>query len=246
MLKEFSDVAFDLGLNSRVIFGDQTTLEVMYSQLFTKPWMFMGSSIINGFGNSIDVGLSTFTVVGPSSLNLQNIVLQGIQASTLGISYDGVLGLRDAELWFSQDYTFSSGRCVFDNQVDISGGYEFRYTTTSISTIKSYGMLRINNGTSFNYDPAVLARDLIAMDDVTSIFFLNGCTLESSAVGMRLTNGTLMADNYNRLYNDLAVTTTDGFSFGNWIAENDLNIVLLPGASLNLESGFLSYNNAGA
>ncbi len=216
---------------------------MMYSQPLSKNLTFIGHTFMNGFGNSINLGSSTLNIVGPSSLRVQNLGLQGVQNHSINVAYDGMLGLQNTDLFLSQDYSFTSGRCVFENQVKISGGHEFRYTTTSTSMIKPYGTVSFENGTTLHYNPPVLNRDLFAMENATSVLSLHGATIITSTVGLRLTRGTLTLDSHNELFNDFALTSTEGFSFGNTIGDNDLSIVMLPGASLELKSGFLNYNN---
>ncbi len=246
VFKEFSDDAFNLGSGATVIFGDQTTLEVMYSQSLSKDLIFTGNTVMNGFGNSMNLGSSTLNVVGSSSLKVKNFVLQGVQDHNINVAYNGALLLQDVKLLLSQDYSFTSGRCVFENQVLISGGKEFKYTTTSTSMIKSLGTVCFDHQTTFSYDPVIAKNNLFAMEDVTSVLFLNSCTIKASKVGLKLTRGTLMVDNYNALFNDSASYVTQGFMFGSGIVADSLNVVIFPGASLDLKSGFLSYNNVNA
>lgn len=88
-------------------------------------------------------------------------------------------------------------------------------------------------------------RDLLVMQDKSSRLVLNGATLRSSHAGMRLTNGTLLVKHKNFLenYNNPRQRKSMAISLGNGVAENDLDIELFPGASLNLTKGLLDYAN---
>ena len=88
-------------------------------------------------------------------------------------------------------------------------------------------------------------RDLLAMEDKSSRLFLNGATLRSSHAGMRLTNGTLVVDHKSFLdnYNNRNQRKSMAISLGNGVRENDLDVELFPGASLNLTQGLLDYAN---
>jgi len=80
------------------------------------------------------------------------------------------------------------------------------------------------------------------MDD-SSILYLNGCTIRTTTTGMQLTTGTLVVNGQNHVYNDGAVSLSQAFILGNGNPANDLDIEILPGASISLESGKLLYAN---
>ena len=119
----------------------------------------------------------------------------------------------------------------------------FTYNSLQCLKISKWATLFLRKGVTLNYDPKELDRDLIKMDDKTSILSLQGSTLKSSSAGMRLTRGTLCIDQKNEFYNDDATTLEQGFAFGNGNEEDDLTVTRFPGGSIDLKSGFLDYAN---
>ena len=81
------------------------------------------------------------------------------------------------------------------------------------------------------------------MQDVTSQLYLNGCTINSTPTGLRLTKGTLTVDSVNILNNAGATSLSQGICFGNGIAADDLTINMLPGGQLDITNGILDYQN---
>ena len=67
--------------------------------------------------------------------------------------------------------------------------------------------------------------------------------IDSSTVGLRLTIGTLKVDHINFIRNTGALLPSEGVSFGNGIVTDDLHVEMLPGGSLEVVDGFLSYEN---
>lgn len=242
-LSNFSDCAFCLAEGAQICLGDNTRVEILRDTELYADFEITGNVVLNGFGNTVRLGSSQFHVTGTNWLTLQNIVLQEVTSSNIVLDYTGVLDLRDVTLTLTQDYSFTSGRCVFENQVKFSGGHEFAYTSTGVSMIAPYAQVQFTPSSSFNYNPRIANRDLFAMKDTTSVLSFSNATVATSTVGMRLTRGTVMLDNYNKFYNDSATSANQGFSFGNNNADDDVTIMLLPGANVELMSGFLTYNN---
>jgi hypothetical protein len=122
----------------------------------------------------------------------------------------------------------------------ISGFHGFNFESSLTFSVSRTVML--DTGITFSYSPANNRRDLIYMDD-SSILYLNGCTVKATTTGMILKTGTLVIDGQNEMYNDGAVSLSQGIMFGDGYASRDLDIEVLPGASLTLMSGKLIYAN---
>ena len=112
----------------------------------------------------------------------------------------------------------------------------------AVSVVAPNSRLLFDN-TTFKYAPSNDSRDLLMLFDKTSELYLDGSSLESTTTGLRLTNGSIIVENKNFLINDGAVSLSEGFAFGNQEAESDLNIIIKPGATVQLVSGLLDYQN---
>ena len=128
----------------------------------------------------------------------------------------------------------------------ITGTTAFIYTSTGYSMVNGNAMLVLDKGLTFSYAPASADRDLIALQNDTSKIFFDGCSVVSSLTGMRLTRGVLCVSHNNFLHNTGAVSASQGFAFGNGSSALDLDIQIMPGASLEVVSGLLDYANVDA
>ena len=240
VFKDFSDTVFQLGAGAQVVFGSGTVIELLRSETMTMNWVFTGDSFIKGCCNILDLGNYAIQVSSSSTLIIHGIWLAGLIGTNLQASSLSQITLWGAHLLLAGDFNFNTGKLRFEKEVEISGRSTFTYASTEVSTIASSAMLKINNGVTFSYTST--NRDLLAMADITAGLFLNGCTL-AAPTGIRLTKGTLFVDHKNMLTNASAASTAQGISLGNGVASGDLNIEMLPGGSLDLQSGFLNYEN---
>jgi len=55
-------------------------------------------------------------------------------------------------------------------------------------------MLTFDSGTTFVYEPACANKDLIVMQDKTSMLYFYGSDLQMTNTGLRLTKGTVCFD----------------------------------------------------
>lgn len=248
VLRDFDDEAISLmSPSSQIIFGNCTKVELSECQDLTKTWTFVGETLLYGDGNVLNFADKKIHLLEPSHLTIQNLALENVRGNNLSCSGpDAHLIFKGSTLHLSSDYIFSVGSMRFVEENIITGTTAFVYTSTGYSMISGNATLVFDKGLTFSYAPASSDRDLIALQDVTSRLFFDGCSVVSSVTGMRLTRGTLCIDHNNFLYNNGAFSASQGFAFGNGISDEDLNIQIMPGASLEVVSGFLDYANVDA
>ncbi|MBY0353274.1 hypothetical protein K2W90_02815 [Candidatus Babeliales bacterium] len=246
VLKDFSDDAISLGAGSTLTFGDGVVIELAKDETLSRNWIFAGTACLNGFGNILDLGFFNIQILQPGRLIMQDLFVKKMRANNIRCVGDkGSLTIRNAELFMSSNYTLSVGGILFQQEVLVTGTNIFSYETGQTSTIDTKATLFFDTNSTFSYAPKRrINRDLIAMTDVTSRLFANGCTIKSTTTGMRLTKGTLVVDGKVTLQNSGATALSQGISFGNGTAASDLTINILGGAKLELTSGVLVYNNA--
>lgn len=206
-------------------------------------WVFQGNANLNGNGNTLNLDAGLIRVTPGSTLTIHDVVIEGLKTNNLrceGITSS--LVIEGSDLYLSHNYSFTSGSIAFAQDVRISGTNIFSYESSQTSTILSNAQLRVKNAT-FQYAPITDNRDLIAFEDQTSIFFLDGCSLVTTITGMRFTKGMLLVDQKNGLTNNSAVSVSQGFAFGDGTPANDIYIKIKPAGSLDLLSGIISYQN---
>jgi hypothetical protein len=246
VLKDYADGRVNLGAGSNLIFGQNVVLETAEGQSVTRTWTFAGYGTIKGNAEQLSLGTGqNYIVVLPNAgLTLKDIILTNVQDNNLRcMGSASSLTLQNAFLQLSSDYTFSSGSIAFASDVHLSGTSQFNYTTGMGSTVQSGASLNLDMGSKFNYAPSSNFKNLLVFADSTSQLRMTGCTLLASTTGCQLTKGTLIVDGVNYVQSS-ATNAAEAVVFGDGTPANDLIIQILPGAGLEVTSGFLHYNNA--
>ncbi len=245
ILKDFNDAAISLGQGSSVIFGDGVVIELSMPMNLTKDLRFSGDSTISGLGYDFDLSSYYLGILQPGVLTLQNIVLTGVKERNIRCIGDNAsITLRDCGLVLESDFTFTTGRFSIEKDVVLTGTHTFSYegSGNKVSTISANSTLFLDTGVTFSYAPRAANQDLLAFTDATSRLYLNGCTLKTTATGMRLTKGTMMVDNQNSVYN-YSSSMSGAFTIGNGVVADDFIIQIMPNANIEIVEGSLVYNN---
>jgi hypothetical protein len=212
-----------------LIFKD-TTLLCNSDIVVTTTLHFQGSCKINGQGKRMAFDPGSTLVVRPGSrLIFEDVMLENISDFNLRcLTNSSAITLRNSSLMLSRDYTFSLGSILFDEDVFITGTNKFNYTTRLSSTIASQSMLFLDQGITFSYAPARARQDLLVMEDLSSILYLNGCTLHTTRTGLHLSTGKLFLDN------KVTMSSEAKHNAESLRLNTDLDIRVLSGATLEL------------
>jgi hypothetical protein len=217
-----------------------STIEFIDNRTITRPLDLSGDIIINGYGYtlSFDPGASLNLTAGQLAIN--NLTMYGIEGQNLRcLTSNGVISLQNSNLFLTGDFRYKNGGFQTQDSV-ISGFNAFNYE--SVQTFTVLRTLMLDTGLTFSYIPAVANNRLLWMDPASRLY-LNGCTLKTSTTGLQLTDGTLVVDSQNKLYNDGGVAISESIILGNGDSAKDLSIEILPGAKLELMTGSLVYAN---
>jgi len=216
------------------LFLEDLALEINSSVKATLPWKFIDTCTIYGNGNTISIDDDAGLVVAPGAhLILDNVILKDLSNGKLICLHDNSsITLRNSVLQLSSDYTFSKGSLIFEKDVVISGTTKFNYTTDQASTIASQSTLYVDDGMTFKYAPCVANKNLLVMEDATSILFLNGATLHVTYTGLKLSTGTLYLDNKVTLSCE-GRNSGEAFEFA-----SDFDVKLLGGAVADVHGIF--------
>ena len=209
-------------------------------------WTFSGATTFNGRGCVIDLGATGNIVVQRgSSLKLTNVTVKNISGTRLRcLDNAGVINLDDVELIQSGNVTFGTGTLNFYDDCVISGSNTtFAYRSPQISSIGNRSTLYLDENVTFSYDPVTNNRTLLRFQDSTATMILNNATLFSTPTGLHLTQGTLQINGDCPIISK-ARTSAEGIIVGDGVsAANDLVIDIFPSSVLDLQSGYLIYNN---
>jgi len=219
ILNPVSELLF---INTRVVFNSDV--------IFNNPVHFQGTCVIDGRGNSLNMINNGQVVVRPASmLTIKNLNFRDLGPSDLiCLTDDASLILKNSTLTLARDYTFSRGSILFTQDNMITGTNKFIYSTAVGSTIDTNSMLYMGYNSTFSYAPRRANKNLIFMNDTTSVLYLDGSTLFSTRTGLQLSAGTLILDD--------AVTLSSGarFSAEGISLKNNLTVQVRGGAYVNL------------
>jgi WD40 repeat protein len=215
---------------------DNTTVVCNSNVDFLSSVHIKGVCKINGQGKQVRFTHTNELLVRPHAhLILENIEINEVKDSNIRCMNDtGKVTLRNCELCFERDFTFSHGSLYFDEDVMFTGTSTFNYTTKLASTIASDATLYLNTGHIFNYAPAIAQENLLYMTDATSRLFLDGCSLHSTSTGLQLSDGILVIDNDVTL-SSAATVPAEGIAL-----QSSLDIQVRGGAVLDLH-GYITY-----
>jgi hypothetical protein len=104
--------------------------------------------------------------------------------------------------------------------------------------------LYLDNNVTFSYSPRSPRNWLFEMSDASAILHFNGACLKTTTTGLNLKAGTVLVDGQTTFYNDGARAACEGIAIGDGTSVNELGIIVMPSASLELKSGILNYANA--
>ncbi|MFH1462067.1 MAG: hypothetical protein ABIF12_03920, partial [bacterium] len=205
VLKDFLPRYVDLGTNSDIIFGDGTTIEIgedfEFSVAGLSTLKFEGNVILNGYGHQLKICPvdNAIQVAAGANLIIENTRLEGLRdynvrclGPNAGITY------KNDILVLCNDYTFSDGTIEFYQDVTIKGkDHAFIYKSPELSEIKSDATLLVDRDVEFRYDAGNSDRNetsktAFVLEDDSSVWYLNGCSLTTTRTGLKIEQGTVV------------------------------------------------------
>ncbi len=213
----------------------------------TGAWLFSGIGTLAGHGHELKLAEGGVIIVQPHGvLTLHNVQITGLKANNISCcGPTATVIFSDSNLCLERDFSFTTGAMGFEHDVVIRGTSILSYQSESTLTVSPCSQLRMEE-LHFVYAPSLADRALFVMYDQSARFFIDGITLETTTTGMRLTKGTLLIDHKNFLINVGATSLSEGFGFGDGIANDDLSFIVKPGGSIDLVSGMIDYQNVNA
>ncbi len=190
----------------------------------------IGDTVIDGNGKELKLGKwAQISVDNNVTLTLRNLSLKNSYtdytvAPIRPVSYCSQLALDNVDIRLADDFNFDQGQLFIHNDVAFSGTYKFSYNSTKQARITSDSCLYFSPDSIFEYHPSSTINNLIEFEDRSSCLYLDGCTLQTTDTGMRISKGRLFLDNkvtlstqgYTRLD---SVTTLTNIDYGTTDAE---------------------------
>ncbi|MFC1842267.1 hypothetical protein ACFLYU_01280 [Candidatus Dependentiae bacterium] len=208
-------------------------------------WIFDDSCIINGNGNTIDVGQTGQIVVGDGvELTLRNVALHMVSSDDIQCASNNSAIILDNSTWVQDtDITFTLGSLKFVNHVDFIGSYSFIYDTNMTATIAANSTWNITGGIkAYLGKKNENSANPIYMENCNSKMRFDDSSLFVTGNGMSLTRGNIDIDR-NVILEIAGTSTSTGLMLGSGAQEDDITAYLSSGCSFNFRSGQLVYNN---
>lgn len=246
VLKDYSDFTVSLGSGAAIVFGQGCAVELPPFVVLTRTWTFAGSARLkgSGAGSQVDMNSNYMYVAPQSTLKIENAELYNIaQSNVRWIDNTSNIQFENAVLHMTADFSCTLGSFRITKDCAVRGFGAFAYQSNMGSTIESASKLTIDQGISFFYGPTTDFRNLLRMTDSSSVLAFNNSTLVATATGPQLTKGTLLVDGVMTVQS-AAASSAEAVIFGDGNPANDLLVDLLPGANIQVTSGYLSYQNA--
>ena len=204
-----------------------------------------GNVSINGKGNVFDLNGNTMFVDSGASLLFENLTLKNISGNSIQcLDNVGTISLKNVAWSQSGNFSFENGRLdILDDVIITGGAHGFAYNSSQISTIKKNTTLSFDAGMTFSYAPSVANKNLLAMEDVSSVLHLYETSLYSTTTGLQVTKGTLVIEGTCPIISD-ATVEAEGIMIGDGTAQNDVTVKILPESGLRLDSGYFVYKNS--
>ncbi len=229
--------------------GDTGSIELNSDVTLAGTWTFSGNCKIKGNNNILRISPSAYIIVERgSTLSIENLNFYGLKNTNFRCLDDaGTIALENCRFILSDNYNFENGKIIINNLLQIrqisDGALKFAYKTPQKSIINPCGILYINEGIIFSYEPNSNARDLIQLEASGSKIVLDRATLHSTSTGMQMTKGTLEVNGACYVASD-ATCKAEGVICGDGIsAENDLKIKILASSNLEITSGCMIMKN---
>jgi DNA-binding beta-propeller fold protein YncE len=191
----FSDSGYIYSRGSSLFMGGDLTLPA------NKVLHCGGDFVIDGGGNTLYIDDSAQLFLDENTtLTLRNVIIStkksypGAPAITLSAN-TSKLALDNVILSLGDDFYINRGQIFIHNDVSVTGTSALVYRSPKSSFITSHGCLLFDLGTTFSYAPSCTSNDLIVMNNQSSTIVLDGCSLNVTHTGMRLTTGRLYLNN---------------------------------------------------
>lgn len=224
--------------------GDNGTIVLNAGVDLLGTWTFIGTCIINGDGNALDLNnLGRMVIGSDTTLILRNVYLKNISDDSITCVDDSAHLVLDNTVWIQGgDATFEFGSITFLNEVEFIGSHTFAYESSQTSTIATKSTWSIRDGITLKdgrSSPSGVSP--LYFEDSTSILEIDNASLLVSNYGMQIINGMLFF-NRNVTIEMVSTSTENGLELGNGVTENDPVLQVNPGAVVNFASGHFTYN----
>lgn len=210
--RDFVPSHLSLGQDATFVFGNNSYIRLWKDCSLNYGLIFQGNVMLRGGGSILMLEDDGEIVLKGenSTLMVEGITIKGISGNKIRCESDTSKVIMQNVKWIQDgDYTFDTGAFEILNDWISIGGYSFNFATDQICTIHSDSMMRFKWGSTLNYEPPSLNKNLLQMVDDTAVLAFEQAIL-SAPKGIQLTRGRLVIEKRNFAYNDEAENENEG------------------------------------
>lgn len=249
-LQNFSPQHVPLDPDQSIRFGGNTVIQLAPTKVdraagaivLKHRWFFDDDSniLIDGGGNTLDISsnINALALVSRGTLTLQNMKIYGVggvagYSNFRSLNRHGTINLKNIELILTGDYTFYRGFLNIYPDVLLRGvGKKFTYMSECPLSIQDNAVFTLDYGMTFSYDTrdrgGKKAEHFKFASDAATLY-LNGSRMHAASMGLRLSKGTIFADN-------VVTLSSEGTSAENaFVVASRVNMHVLSAATLKLD-----------
>lgn len=228
---------FTIPAGQSLEFASDTIIDGQGHELFLQPGVPGGQLFINGPSGT------TVTFRNMEIRGLRDFGA-GARAILFGANPGQKVIFENVVIHLNSDYVFTGGELEINGFVKIDGCHTFEFNADQDLIIRRDSTFFLDVGTTFKYNPSDKSRIHIVMFDCSSRFYWNGCIIEMvEFAGLRLSKGHLLIDHKTIVQGPGADCEGHSLAFGTGIPAQDLKVDIFPGAVLDLNQAYLTYDN---
>lgn len=250
VLQLLKDLEFDSGLtlsNGGSINGRGSAI-ILNSKLevpASKVVSFTGNTVVDGQGNVLLLQEhARLSVSNNVTVTLRNCIIQNTRNSTatpfIALGGSGAkLAFDNVIIAAANDLNITTGQLFFHNSVNFTGTSALVYQSSEPSFVAPQSTLYFDINTTFSFVPGSTDNTLFRLQNNTAELHFNGCSLQATSTGMRLTKGRVLFENKVRVDSNTDSgnqSISNGIVFGNSAvgASENVSVEILGAAHMTI------------
>ena len=243
--KELHLPSIDFDLTSSLFLTGNQSILGLHSTVSVKSTMTIaGDIIINGYGNVLKFGdTGNIYIQDNATLTLKNVYLNNFTDNKIVCLSDrSKIIVDDSQIILGSNCTFDTGSILFNNTVDVSGSYMFRYASSQTSTLNTNAVLHVTDDLRFVIERHAISRaEPFFFTDHTSILHLDNAYMNIAGNGAHFSKGTILCDN-DVVIDIVGTTSSNGLELGDGSANDTTKVALNASSTIRNVGGVLVYN----
>lgn len=225
----------------------ESTLAIRNKVVLSGTITASGLLTVDGKSNTLEFAPTGEFIVYPgSTVHFKDITLKNIAGINLrAADSSSTIILENSYLVLSNDYSFTAGTLIMEDDCYFSGAYTFTLSSPHPAQVQAYSSMILEDGLvlAVGRYGDINGTEPIDFENSTSKLVLKTCVFSVMPTGMSLLRCHMLfvEDSGVQVH---STSTTDGLILGDGTAENDPTLSWLSGSRMNYSLGHVTYNCA--